>query len=199
MSSISKGLKTPLLHTLKARQRILVAISWDSRAAKVTLADRLRGTDQQHDLDLCCFVFDKNGGYIDFVGSMAQDSMDQTGAIYHSGDDATGEGGGDDETISCELANLPLAEQIIFVTEIRSDHTFADIANPAMRIADGMTNKNLLEAQMGVGAPEGSKACIMAKIFRTPESPTGWSVELIDQYSDLSDVSDWAKFVTKYL
>jgi len=197
---IAKGQTSPLLYTVKARERVLVAISWDARASKTTLMDRVRGTDQQYDLDLSCFVFDNTGAYIDFVGSMAQDGMDQTGCIYHSGDDATGEGGGDDESISIELAGLPeTTRDIIFVAEIRSDHVFAQIGLPFARIADGMTNKNLFELNMD--APEGQErqACIIARITRDSGSPTGWSLHHIGEYPDLAGISDWAEYLRRYI
>lgn len=191
---------TPLLHTPQGRQRILVAISWDERATKTTVMDRLRGTNQQHDLDVSCFVYDRSGNYIDFVGAMAQDSMDSTGAIYHSGDDATGEGLGDDESISCELSGLPdSTAHIVFVTEIRSNHVFHEIDDPYVRIADGMTDKNLFELHMATDRGQDTSACIMARIFRDRASPTGWSLHVIDEYPPLSDVSDWGSYLTRYL
>lgn len=196
----AKGQTSPLLYTTKARHRIVAAISWDVRAKKTTLIDKLRGTDQQHDLDISCYVFDDTGEYIDFVGPMAQDSMDQTGCIYHSGDDATGEGSGDDEFISCELAGLPEdTAHLFFVTEIQSEHVFSDVDEPSLRIADGMSNNNLFELQMATTIGAGAKACIMARIFRNSASPTGWSLHVIDEYPDLDDVSDWGSWLKRYL
>lgn len=194
MASIS-----PLVYTKSTRDRILVAISWDVRAKKTTVVDVVLGTNQQHDLDLSCFVYDENGEYIDFVGSMAQDSMDQTGAIYHSGDDATGEGDGDDESISCELAGLDHADSLIFVTEIRSNHTFSEVNDPYLRIADGMTNKNLFELHMAKDKGADKTACVMARIYRDSVSPTGWNLQIIDEYPALNDVSDWGSYLTRYL
>jgi len=200
MSNIAKGQKLPLLFTVKGRQRIVVAISWDVKAKKTTFVDKLTGKDQQHDLDISCFVYDENGDYIDFVGPMAQDSMDQTGCIYHSGDDATGEGSGDDEFISIELAGLPReTDQIMFVTEIRSDHVFSEVDAPSMRIADGMTNYDLHEYEMAKGVGRSSNACVMGRIFRHLGSPTGWGVQIIDEYPHLDDVSDWGSYLQRYL
>ncbi|PZQ45309.1 MAG: hypothetical protein DI551_07750 [Micavibrio aeruginosavorus] len=189
----------PLLFTVKARHRIVAAISWDDRIGKKeTFIEKMTGGADQHDLDISCFVYDFAGDYIDFVGPMAQDSMDQSGAIYHSGDDATGEGGGDDEFISCELAGVgDDVQTIVFVTEIRSGHVFGDVDAPSFRLADGMTDKNLLELEMAGGKDK--EACIMAKIFRNSGSPTGWSVETIDAYPDLSEVADWGTYLQRYL
>ncbi len=196
----AKGQKIPLLFTMKARHRIVVAISWDEKVKKTTLVDKITGKDQQHDLDISCFVYDDNGEYVDFVGPMAQDSMDQTGCIYHSGDDATGQGSGDDEFISLELAGLPEeTAQIVFVTEIRSDHEFSEVDEPSMRIADGMTDKNLLELRLANGDGRTANACVMARIFRNSGSATGWGMQVIDEYPHLNDVSDWGSYLKRYL
>ncbi len=195
-----KGSKTPLLYTQKARHRILIAISWDISTQKVTVMDKLRKADQQHDLDISCFVYDTQKNYIDFVGPMAQDSMDQSGAIYHSGDDQTGEGDGDDESISCELAALPEdVAHMIFVVEIRSDHVFADIAATALRVADGMTDKNLYELQIARTDGQHSAACVAVHIYKDNASPTGWGLHIIEDYPDLTEVSDWGSWLTRYL
>ncbi len=190
----------PLEHTVSGRERILVALSWDERA-HATIIDKLKRQNQQHDLDLSCFVYNNNGEYVDFVGSMAQDNIDQHGCIYHSGDDAGGAGDLDDEHISVELAGLPYeTKSLIFVAEIRSDHVFVEIANPAMRVADGMTNRNLHAMKLGkVDDAEGKTACVMARIYRDRASETGWSLQIIDQYPKLDDVSDWGTYLTRYL
>lgn len=194
------GKKAPLLFTPRARQRIVAAISWDVRAKKTTIMDHLRGTNQQHDLDLCCFVYNDSGEYIDFVGSMAQDGMDSTGCIYHSGDDNTGEGATDDESISVELAGLPEdTVNIIFMAEIRSDHKFSDIDGATARVADGMTNKDLFNLEMAETAGKDTQACVIARIFRDGRSTTGWSIQAIDEYPNLAEVSDWGSYLTRYL
>lgn len=191
--------KQPLLHTKKSRERIIVAISWDERA-KATIVDTVLRTNQQHDLDVSVFVYNRKKEYIDFVGSMAQDNMDQTGCIYHSGDDAGGAGDLDDEFISVELAGLPAdTDHLVFVTEIRSAHTFKEIANPSMRIADGMTNNNLHEMSLTRGSSGDASACVMARIYRTNTSETGWGLHIIGEYPKLDDVSDWGSYLTRYL
>lgn len=190
----------PLLHTKSGRERVVVAIRWDERNDKITLVDKLRRQHYQHDLDVSCFVYADDGTYIDFVGSMAQDSMDETGCIYHSGDDSTGAGDGDDEFISVELAGLPDGtKHLIFVTEIRTSHTFSQILSPNLRIADGMTNKNLFEHPLGGAAGADKQACVMIKLSRDSTSPTGWMMDVVDEYPDLAEVSDWGSHLTRYL
>ncbi len=197
---IAKGQTAPLLYTQRARHRIMVGISWDARAKKTTIIDRIVGTDQQHDLDLSCFVFDKDGTYIDFIGSMAQDAMDSTGSIYHSGDDDTGAGSGDDESVSCELIGLPeTTRHLVFVTEIRSDHVFSQVDEPCYRLVDGTTDKTLFEQTITEQGSRDKAAWVMLRIYRDSASPTGWSVHMIDEYPPLSDVPDWAAYLSRYL
>jgi stress response protein SCP2 len=189
----------PLLFTPSARDRILVALNWNERSDKVTIKDKIRGTNQQHDLDIACFVFNESGEYIDFVGAMAQDAMDSTGCIYHSGDDSTGEGISDDETISVELGGLPFdTTDLFFVVEVMSDHSFSEVSNPSIRIADGMTDKNLHESHINTGDAS-KKAFLAARISRNDRSPTGWDLHIIEEYPDLSQVSDWGSYLSRYL
>ena len=191
----------PLKHTVSGRERILVALSWDERA-HATIIDKIKRQNQQHDLDLSVFVYNANDEYVDFVGPMAQDNLDQHGCIYHSGDDAGGAGDLDDEYISVELAGLPYdTESLVFVAEIRSDHGFEEIANPSMRIADGMTNKNLHQMKLAKDAEgtKGKQACVLARIYRDKASETGWTVRVIEEYPSLTEVSDWGTYLTRYL
>lgn len=192
--------KTPLLHTKSGRERVVVAIQWDERNDKITVIDKLKRKHYQHDLDVSCFVYDADGHYIDFVGSMAQDAMDQTGCIYHSGDDATGAGDGDDEYISVELAGLPPeTHHLFFVTEIRSNHTFEQVLNPRVRLADGMSNKNLLEMPLAKNGGGDRQACVMFAFSRDATSSTGWTLQIQDEYPDLAEVSDWGTYLSRYL
>jgi tellurium resistance protein TerZ len=198
---IVKGSTAPLSFENSPRCRIIVGISWDPRSGKVTLVDKLRGTNQQHDLDLSCYIFDDKGNYIDYVGSMAQDAMDESGAIYHSGDDNTGEGIGDDEAIAAELAVLPrTTSHLIFVTEIRSDHVFEEIDSPYAHLSDSMSHANLLEISMAKTVRDkDKKACIMLSIFRDYGAPSGWSARHIDDYPDLDEISDWGTYLKRYI
>lgn len=196
----ARGEKTPLNHTLKARERILVGLSWDPRADKVKLMNQIIKKDSQHDLDITCYLYNKQGEFIDFVGAEAQDSMDTSGKIYHSGDDMSGEGEGDDETISVELGPLPQdIHGIVFLIEIRSNHTFSDIEAPFARLADGMTDNNLLETPITHDEATNSNAFVMCSISRNVRSTTGWSLYNISEYPDISQIEDWGIYLAQFV
>ncbi|MCB1529799.1 MAG: TerD family protein [Rhodospirillales bacterium] len=199
MTELAEGQSIPLLYTAKSRERVVAGLSWDPRG-KTSMMDRLKGDNQQYDLDITCFVFDEYKEYIDFVGAEAQDSMDQSGAIYHSGDDMTGEGDEEDEFITVELAGLPDdAHHIVFLVEIRSNHVFGEIPNPFVRIVDSMTHEELFKANIAEEDGKDSAAYIFARIYRDRTSKTGWSLHYIGDYPDISQIEDWGKYLTRYL
>jgi stress response protein SCP2 len=196
---LPKGQKTPLLHTKKARERIVAGLSWDAREDKVGMFGRVKG-DSQHDLDINCYIYNKDGECIDYVGSEAQDSMDESEKIYHSGDDQSGAGDGDDEFISAELAKLPKSVYgIVFIVEIRSQHVFTDVATPFARIADGFDDKNLLEINIGGDDASASNAFIMCAIQRMRTSPTGWQLYNISEFPDVSKIDSWGTYLSQFI
>lgn len=86
------------------------------------------------DLDVSAVLFDADGRDRDavFFGN-----LDGHG-LQHSGDNLTGEGDGDDETISVDLLQVPnWCQHIYFCVNIYSrGFTFAAVANPYCRILD---------------------------------------------------------------
>jgi len=200
MTGPAKGERTPLLHTLQARQRILAGLSWDAREDEVGFFGKVIKKDSQHDLDITCIILDPDGNYVDFVGAEAQDSMDETGKIYHSGDDMTGEGDTDDEFIYAELAELPRSiAHIFFLAEVRSQHTFEDVDAPNMRLADGMNDNNLLTAELAPGESKGKTAFLFAHIYRSAKSETGWMLHNISEYPDTDQIEDWPSYLKNHL
>ncbi|MER7351092.1 TerD family protein [Streptomyces aurantiacus] len=87
------------------------------------------------------------------------------GAIKHSGDNLTGEGGGDDEVIVVDLGALPQeVTGLVFTVNSFSGQKFTEVAKAYCRLIDGATGEELVrfdltnaEAQTGV---------MMAKLVR---------------------------------
>lgn len=193
--------KIPLQFSTQGKGRIVTGLSWDPRSDKIGLVDQVVRGDSQHDLDLSCFAYDANGEFIDYVGAEAQDSMDQSGHIYHSGDDMSGEGGGDDETINAELNALPAeTHALIFLVEIKSRHVFGDIDSPTARLFDALSGDIILETAIAEGADDKNKiACVLWGIVRDSASSTGWSLLPVRDCPDLADISEWGPFLARYL
>jgi stress response protein SCP2 len=80
------------------------------------------------------------------------------GAVKHSGDNLTGEGAGDDETITVDLGRIPVeATGLVFTVNSFSGQKFTDVAKAYCRLVDAATGEELVrfdltqaEAQTGV-------------------------------------------------
>lgn len=193
------GQSAPLNHSKTLHERVIVGISWDARTDKVGTVSHIISKDSQHDLDINCFVFDKNRTFIDFIGSEASDNTDESGKIYHSGDNMCGSGEGDDETITVELANIPEHyHSLVFLVEISGIHVFSEVENPEVRIVDSMSNSELLKTDISGDRSENSKAFVFISINRDENSHTGWTLNNISDYPDISQIEDWGVYLAQY-
>lgn len=196
---LAPGDRAPLLYTPEKRHRVLAGLSWDARTDNITFVNKMRG-DTQHDLDICAYIFDDEGDFVDLVTADANEAIDESGCIYHSGDDQSGEGEGDDEAISVELLNLPEEiTDIFFLIEVQSNHFFGDIAEVSMRIADGLTDKELLYIDLNAKDGKEAIAYAFAHIYRSEESGTGWMIHYIGEYPDTDNIESWAEYFAQYL
>ncbi|NQZ15042.1 MAG: TerD family protein [Alphaproteobacteria bacterium] len=199
MSTIPAGQSGPLNHTKSGHERIIIGLGWDVREDKVSTVSHLVSKDSQHDLDVNCFVYDQDKNFIDFIGSEASDTIDSSGKIYHSGDNMCGTGEGDDETITVELANLPANYQtLVFLVEISSRHSFAQVEAPEVRVVDSMSNTELLHTDIVGEQAAQSNAFIFAAISRDSESATGWTLHNISDHPDISQIQDWGIHLSQY-
>lgn len=200
-AAMSDRTAIPLSFSPQGKGRIVVGLSWDPRADKVRLIDRIARGDSQHDMDLVCYVYNAEGECIDFIGAEAQDSMSESGHIYHSGDDMTGEGGGDDETITAELSVLPDdIDALVFLAEIKSNHVFADIESPSARLFDSLTHEIILESWLGQDAADKNKiACVLWALRRDDVSETGWTLHVVQTCPDVTDITEWGAYLARYI
>lgn len=181
-----KGESVPLAVTKQARHRIQCGVSWDVREGSA---------DNQVDVDLTCIMYDANGDYVADVSSDPLRAIDESGAVYHSGDEVTGAGGGDDESISVELIRLPEhIVHVVFVIDMKTDHRLRDIRNPTIRIADGMSNQDQLF--VNIDQSNNGNAYIFARLFRTAE---GWMLHYIGAPLNTEELEDWSEATTPYL
>ena len=108
--SLSKGGNVSLAKADPTMTKVLVGLGWDPRA-----------TDgQDFDLDASAFLLASNGkvrGDSDFIFYNNLTSSD--GSVTHTGDNRTGEGDGDDESLKIKLDAVPSeVDKIIFVVTI---------------------------------------------------------------------------------
>ncbi|MEU3462433.1 TerD family protein [Streptomyces sp. NPDC006733] len=89
------------------------------------------------------------------------------GAIQHSGDNLTGAGSGDDETITVHLGGLPPeVTGLVFTVNSYSGQKFNKVAKAYCRLLDGATGEELVRFDLTNGeARTGVLMCKMVKQF----------------------------------
>ncbi|MFG3246009.1 TerD family protein [Streptomyces sp. NPDC048187] len=104
---------------------------------------------QRNHIDSCYF------GKLSIVG----------GAIKHSGDNLTGEGGGDDEVIVVDLGRLPQeVSGLVFTVNSFSGQKFTEVAKAYCRLLDAATGEELVRFDLTSAEPQ--TGVMMAKLIR---------------------------------
>ncbi|MFE7978525.1 TerD family protein [Streptomyces shenzhenensis] len=87
------------------------------------------------------------------------------GAIKHSGDNLTGEGGGDDEVIVVDLGRIPQeVSGLVFTVNSFSGQKFTEVAKAYCRLVDTATGEELVRFDLTGAEPQ--TGVMMAKLIR---------------------------------
>lgn len=130
--SLSKGGNVSLSKEAPGMSKVSVGLGWDVRATD--------GAD--FDLDASCFLLNEAGRVrsdADFIFYNNLKSAD--GSVEHTGDNLTGDGDGDDESVIVDLTRIPADVQKIAVTVTIHDaenrrQNFGAVSNAFVRIVD---------------------------------------------------------------
>lgn len=134
MVSLSKNQTISLAKSSSAISQIRFGLGWDP-AKKKGLFGKLLGGGDSIDLDASCVLLGSAGNVIDTVWFRQLKSND--GSIQHSGDNRTGEGDGDDETIVANLSRLPSSvEHLVLTVNSFTGQSFNDVENAFCRVVD---------------------------------------------------------------
>lgn len=120
-----------------------------------------RGADI--DLDASVIAFGPQRNHIDscYFGKLTI----VNGAIKHSGDNLTGEGGGDDEVIVVDLGRLPQeVTGLVFTVNSFSGQKFTEVAKAYCRLLDAGTGEELVRFDLTNAEPQ--TGVMMAKLIR---------------------------------
>ncbi|WP_436740267.1 TerD family protein [Streptomyces sp. BBFR102] len=87
------------------------------------------------------------------------------GAVKHSGDNLTGEGGGDDEVIVVDLGRLPAeVSGLVFTVNSFTGQKFTEVAKAYCRLVDAATDEELVRFDLTSAEPQ--TGVLMAKLIR---------------------------------
>ncbi len=118
------------------------------------------------------------------------------GAIQHSGDNLTGEGGGDDETITVHLGGLPPeVTGLVFTVNSYSGQKFTDVAKAYCRLVDAQTGEELVRFDITHAEPR--TGVMMAKLVK--QFSGEWEMTALGEYVDSRTVRGMVKPAGKAL
>jgi tellurium resistance protein TerZ len=166
--SLTKGQKVSLAkRDGGSLSRVRMGLGWDAVKTKGFFG---RAKSQSIDLDASALLFDASGQLVDQVWFRQLTSKD--GAVQHTGDNLTGAGEGDDESIRVDLSAVPVAvSTIVFVVNSFTGQDFSQIENAFCRLVDESTETEI--ARYDLSGSGRHNAQVMAKVSR---DGAGWSM-----------------------
>lgn len=150
--------------------RVRMGLGWDAIKKRGMFGGK---KSQTIDLDASCLLFDTRGVLVDQVWFQQLNSQD--GSVVHTGDNLTGDGDGDDESIVVDLRSLPdQVASLMFVVNSFTGQDFSQIENAFCRLVDENTNAEV--ARFDLSGSGQHNAQVMAKISRDGQA---WSMTAI--------------------
>ena len=166
-------------------KKIRLGLGWDPVKPSGFFA-KLLNSDTAIDLDASCIVLDSSKQLLDLVWFRELKSKD--GSIVHSGDNRTGEGDGDDESIQVNLEQLPSGvKHLVFTVNSFTGQNFESVENAYCRIVDEVTGKEL--ARFNLSDKGRHTGVVMAYLSRTA---AGWDLTAIGTVANGRTAQDLA-------
>jgi tellurium resistance protein TerD len=143
--NLIKGGRVDLAKETPSLKRVGVGLGWDTN-------DTSTGSD--YDLDVSVFMLSENGKvptneHFIFYNNLKSPD----GSVKHTGDNLTGDGEGDDETIFVDLRRVPdNIQELLFVATIyeakKRGQNFGQIRNSYIRIFDRDTEQEIAKYEL---------------------------------------------------
>lgn len=136
---LTKGAKLDLTKGNPGLDKIVVGLGWDTNSTG----------GQAFDLDVEVFLLGASGKVVSPAHVVFYNNLTSPdGAVRHNGDNRTGQGEGDDETVTVSLSTLSQeVEKIVFAVTIDQaiarQQNFGQVSNAYIRILDDSTGQEL--------------------------------------------------------
>jgi tellurium resistance protein TerD len=170
MINLEKKKPINLSKAVPSLNLIRVGLSWDD--------EKING--QSPDCDSSVFMLGENGkipdeSYFVFYNNL----ISGDGSVRHSGDNRTGAGDGDDETIDITLSkvNTSCLQIIVAITINNTDEgfNFSTVKNPSVRIYNSANNDIICQYDLTESFP-GCDSLIIGQFFR---NGSDWEFEAL--------------------
>jgi tellurium resistance protein TerD len=159
--SLTKGGNVSLTKQAPGLTRVTVGLGWDART-----------TDgQQFDLDASAIACGADGKVLSDQHFVFFNNLrTPEGAVEHSGDNLTGEGSGDDEQISVNLAAAPAElQKVVFPVSIyeaaNAGQSFGQVRNAFIRVVNSSDNTELARYDLSEDAST-ETAMLFGELYR---------------------------------
>jgi tellurium resistance protein TerD len=171
--NLTKGANVSLTKQAPGLAAVVVGLGWDARTTDGTAFD----------LDASAIVCNADGRVLTdkhfvFYNNLASPE----GAVQHTGDNLTGEGGGDDEQVKVNLAALPAeADRVVFPVSIyaadTSGQTFGQVRNAFIRVVNQADNAELARYDLSEDAST-ETAMVFGELYRNNDE---WKFRAVGQ------------------
>lgn len=177
--------------------RVTVGLGWDPAkpASGGFLSKMFGGGGDAGSIDLDASVIVMNGQKSTLDTIWYRQLTGMNGAIRHSGDNRTGEGDGDDESIEIDLDRLP-ADAVHLVVTVNSftGQTFNQVDNAVCRLVDESNREELCKFTL---AEKGSHTgVVMAALSRVNGH---WEMKAIGEIANGRTVKDIASEAARFI
>lgn len=185
--NLSKGQRINLSKEVEGLSKIMVGLGWDTAKQSGGILNHLFGsTSYSIDCDASAITMGNGNKYraCIYYGNLSEDN------VYHHGDNLTGDGDGDDEQITVDLAHLSSEiERIVFVVNIYNcterKQDFGLIKNAYIRLVDESTGKEICKYNLSDDYA-GKTAMIFAEVYRNNGE---WKFNAIGQGTNDASIS----------
>ena len=171
--SLSKGGNVSLSKEAPGLSAVLVGLGWDARST----------TGADFDLDASALLLNASGKVVSDLHFVFYNNLTSPdGSVEHTGDNLTGEGEGDDESIKVNLAAVPAeVERIVFPVSIHDAETraqsFGQVRNAFIRVVNQAGGTELARYDLSEDASS-ETAMVFGELYR---NGTEWKFRAVGQ------------------
>ena len=181
--NLVKGQKLNLSKEVSGLSKVVVGLGWD--AAKKGLFR----SSADIDCDASAIILGTDERYKDVVYYGNRSGVNK--CVYHHGDNLTGDGDGDDEQITVDLANMANSVgRIVFVVNIyaceQRKQDFGMIKNAFIRLVNTSTGKEICKYNLSENY-SGKTAMIFAEVYKKDNE---WKFNAIGQGTTDGSISE---------
>lgn len=146
--------------------------------------EKERENSYEYDLDLYCFAIKKEDGSIVKIGPENKNLITTDNTVFHSGEDTTGQGIFDDETIHIKLKEAQkIYSQFYIVVNSDSQNNFSNMDNkPTLRVIRSKEEQDILVTRIVTESDQTKEknGYIFIKIYNEKGM---WKLNQIDKFT----------------